>query len=75
MFQLRILLGGKMNWMRIGAIVFVVGMIIIVVSADLKPELFSFVYAVPGRDKAGHLLLMTALSFFINGAFRCQQFR
>ncbi|MBN2009518.1 VanZ family protein [candidate division KSB1 bacterium] len=64
-----------MNWMRVGAVVFIIGMVTIIVCADIKPELFSFIYLVPGRDKAGHLLLMAVLSFFVNGAVNCQRLR
>jgi polysaccharide biosynthesis protein VpsQ len=64
----------KMKWMRMAAVVFSLIMIAIVVCADAYPGLFKFVYAIPGRDKVGHLLLLAMLSFLINGAIPSQQY-
>ena len=48
--------------------IFIVLLILIVIAAnmDLGPSFFSFVYLLPGGDKAGHFILMGLLSFLIN---------
>ncbi len=61
-----------MNWMRISAIIFAIGMTAIVLLADINPAWFDFIKQIPGKDKAGHLVLMLWFSFFINGALECK---
>jgi len=61
-----------MKWLTI---IFVVILIIIVIAANLGlvPSFFSFVYLLPGGDKAGHFILMGLLSFLINSIMRASR--
>jgi len=47
---------------------FIVVLLLIVLVANLGygPQVFSFVYLIPGGDKVGHLILMGLLSFLVN---------
>lgn len=55
--------------------IFIVLLILIVIAANmgLGPSFFSFVYLLPGGDKAGHFILMGLLSFLINSVMRASR--
>jgi VanZ family protein len=55
--------------------IFIVLLILIVIAANmgLGPLFFSFVYLLPGGDKAGHFILMGLLSFLINSVMRASR--
>ncbi len=63
--------------MKCIAAVFTLIVIIIVITANLGfgPSLFSFVYLIPGGDKAGHFFLMGFLSLFVNLALGASRLR
>ena len=63
-----------MKWI---AAVFTLLLILTVIAANLGfgPSLFSFVYLIPGGDKAGHFFLMGFLSLFVNMALGASRVR